>query len=152
MQDAAIAILDRHRIMAVSTVRPDGWPQTTIVGYANYGLAVYFLIYRSSQKLANIQADDRISIAVGEEPASADAPEAVYAGAHAVEITEPGERMQGWLLLRQRHPNLAGFDLPDRSQAAMMRAPLEHISVIDRSSGLGDDFGLTAAMSGDTPA
>ena len=53
-QDDAIRILDTHRSMAFSTVRPDGWPQTTIVGYANVGLPIYFLIFRSSQKFANI--------------------------------------------------------------------------------------------------
>jgi hypothetical protein len=40
MQDKAIEILNSHRIMAISTLRPDGWPQTTIVGYANEGLTL----------------------------------------------------------------------------------------------------------------
>ena len=44
MENRAIAILDAHRVMAVSTIRPDGWPQVTIVGYANDGLLLYFLI------------------------------------------------------------------------------------------------------------
>jgi len=57
----AIRILDRHRTMAISTVRPDGWPQTTIAGYANDGLTLYFLIFRSGQKFANIDGDDRVS-------------------------------------------------------------------------------------------
>ena len=152
MQDA-ITILDRHRTMAVSTVRPDGWPQTTVVGYANDGITLYFLIYRSSQKLANIENDDRISIAVGGEPRGSDAVEAVYACAHAIQVIEPGERLQGWLLLQQRHPNLVNFDLPDRSQAAMIRAQLDHLTVFDlRKSLVSDGDDLTAAMSGNTPA
>ena len=52
MEQKAIQILEGHRTMAIATVRPDGWPQTTIVGYANDGLLLYFLISRSSQKLA----------------------------------------------------------------------------------------------------
>lgn len=44
VQQQAVQILDRHRIMAISTVRPDGWPQTTIVGYANDGLDIFFLV------------------------------------------------------------------------------------------------------------
>ncbi|WP_309660911.1 hypothetical protein [Sphingomonas sp.] len=35
VENDAIRILDAHRIMAVSTQRPDGWSQTTFVGYAN---------------------------------------------------------------------------------------------------------------------
>jgi hypothetical protein len=30
-----LTLLDQHRIMTLATVRPDGWPQATTVGYAN---------------------------------------------------------------------------------------------------------------------
>ena len=83
MDDNAIEILDTQRTMAISTLRADGWPQTTIVGYANDGLTLYFLIFRSSQKLANIRRDKRISIAVGGDPKELDQLMAVYAAAHA---------------------------------------------------------------------
>ncbi len=33
-----LTILDQHRIMTVATLRPDGWPQATTVGYVNEGL------------------------------------------------------------------------------------------------------------------
>ena len=133
MQQKAAQILDMHRIMAVSTVRPDGWPQTTIVGYANQGFTIYFLVSRSSQKLANIQHDDRISIAIGEEPADLHEIKAVYAGAHAAEVADPGQREVAWQLLMERHPNLASYVLPEPSEAAMMRADCKYVSVLDYS-------------------
>jgi hypothetical protein len=37
MEAKAISILNAHRTMAISTLRPDGWPQTTIVGYGMTG-------------------------------------------------------------------------------------------------------------------
>lgn len=46
MQDKAVQILSENRIMALSTVRPDGWPHTTTVGYAHEGLLIYFIISR----------------------------------------------------------------------------------------------------------
>ena len=79
----AIRILDGQRLMAVSTVRPDGWPQTTIVGYANIGLVIYFLIFRASQKFENISKDNRVSIAVAPEPRNLGELQAVYAVAPA---------------------------------------------------------------------
>jgi Pyridoxamine 5'-phosphate oxidase len=33
-----LALLEQHRIMTVATLRPDGWPQATTVGYASEGL------------------------------------------------------------------------------------------------------------------
>ena len=154
MQQEAAQILNMHRIMSVSTVRPDGWPQTTIVGYANQGFTIYFLVSRASQKFANIQRDDRISIAVGEEPRDLREIKAVYAGAHAAEVTDPGERDHAWRLLMERHPNLADYVLPEPSEAAVMRAECKYVSVLDYSKGLGHSEALTigAVRTADEPA
>ena len=137
MQDNAIEILDSHHIMAISTLRPDGWPQTTIVGYANEGLTLYFLIFRSSQKLKNIRHDRRISFSAGGDSKELSQATAVYAAAHASEVTEPKERDRAWRVLVSRHPNLKEFDLPERTKAAMMKAVCEHVSVVDYRKGLG---------------
>ena len=148
MLQPAIEILDTHRIMAVSTLRADGWPQTTVVGYANDGWAVYFLILRNSQKYANIGHDDRISFAVVKATAELSDHKAVYAGAHALEVTEEEERERGWRLLVERHPNLAGFEMPDPSVTALMRAVCKHVSVLDYTLGLGHTEALTVQDNG----
>lgn len=140
----AIQTLDAHRIMAISTVRLDGWPQTTIVGYANAGLAIYFMILRSSQKYANIRRDDRVSIAVGTEPSDLGKAKAVYAGARATEIEDPAERKRAWQLLEARHPNLADFELPDSSEAVVVRADCKHLSIVDYTKGIGHTEAFTA--------
>ena len=137
MEQPAISILNKHRIMAISTVRPDGWPQTTVVGYANQGFDIFFLIFRASQKFGNIQKNDRISIAVTEEPRDMSQLQAVYAGGQAREITDPAERDDAWRLLMQRHSNLAGFHIPDAKEAAFMRAQCKYISVLDFTQGPG---------------
>jgi nitroimidazol reductase NimA-like FMN-containing flavoprotein (pyridoxamine 5'-phosphate oxidase superfamily) len=41
-----LTLLDQHRIMTIATLRPDGWPQATTVGYANEGLTIYFVFKR----------------------------------------------------------------------------------------------------------
>ena len=150
MEDNAVRILDAHRIMAISTVRPDGWPQTTIVGYANDGLQIYFIIFRSSQKFANIAHDDRVSIAVGEEPRDTHQLKAVYAGAHAVEVTDPKQAEQAWRLLVQRHPNLSHLQVPEKAETALMCANCKYLSVLDYSKGLGHSEAWTISAGGAT--
>ena len=59
-----LALLDQHRIMTVATLRPDGWPQATTVGYGNDGLTLYFLCGLESQKAANLARDDRVSLTI----------------------------------------------------------------------------------------
>ena len=143
MEQPALTILNAHRIMSVSTLRPDGWPQTTIVGYANAGFDIYFLIFRSSQKFANIGNDARVSIAVGEEPREMGELQAFYAGAIASEVTDAAERDSAWKLLLERHPNLGGFEHPAASETAMMRARCRYISVLDFTKGMGHAETLT---------
>jgi nitroimidazol reductase NimA-like FMN-containing flavoprotein (pyridoxamine 5'-phosphate oxidase superfamily) len=134
----AIRILDGHRLMAISTVRPDGWPQTTIVGYSNIGLIIYFMIFRASQKFANIAKDNRVSIAVSPEPRNLTELQAVYAGATAAEVFDPAERDQAWKLLVERHPNLADYELPPMDAAALMRANCKYLAVLDYASSWGE--------------
>lgn len=146
MEAKAISILNAHRTMAISTLRPDGWPQTTIVGYANDGLALYFLIFRGSQKFANIAHDDRVAAAIGQEPRDMREAKAVFAGAFAAEVTDAAERAHAWRVLGQRHPALRGSALPDFSQTALMRADCRHISVLDYTKGLGHSDALHVAV------
>ena len=62
-----IDLLNQHRIMTIATNRADGWPQATVVGYANDGLIIYCLIARDSQKYANIMRDPRVSLAIAKD-------------------------------------------------------------------------------------
>jgi len=143
MEQPAITILNDNRIMTIATVRPDGWPQTTIVGYANEGWSLYFLIYRTSQKFENIARDDRVSISVGQEPSSLRDIKAVYAGCHAHEVTDLAERSRAWKLLAERHPNLTALAPPGTAEVATMKAECKHVSVLDYSRGLGHTEALT---------
>jgi hypothetical protein len=129
--------------MAISTIRPDGWPQTTIVGYASEGWVLYFQIFRGSQKFANIALDDRVAVAVSADVSHLSDIRAVYAGAHASEVIEPAERERAWSLLLERHPNLGDFGPPDLEETALMRAKCKYVSVLDYSKGIGHTEDLT---------
>ena len=137
MDHFAVRILNVHRTMAISTIRPDGWPQTTIVGYSNRGFDLDFLIFRESQKHANILFDNRISIAVASEPEDFRTVQAVYAGAHANEVTEEADRQAAWRRMMERHPIFAGSQIPGMEHAIFMRARCKYLSVLDYSQGLG---------------
>ena len=143
MEQPAITILNSNRIMTIATVRPDGWPQTTMVGYANEGWRIYFLIYRSSQKFENISKDNRVSVSVGHEPGSLRDIKAVYAGCNAEEVTDLAEKNLAWKLLAERHPNLTDLAPPGEDEVATMRADCKHVSMLDYSQGLGHTEALT---------
>jgi hypothetical protein len=64
-----LTLLDQHRIMTIATLRPDGWPQATTVGYVNEGLTLYFLCGLDSQKARNLARDDRVSLTIDHDTA-----------------------------------------------------------------------------------
>jgi len=145
MEQPAVTILNENRIMTIATVRPDSWPQATMVGYANQGFRIYFLIYRTSQKFENIRQNNRVAITVAHEPAQLRDIKAVYAGCSAFEVTDLAERSRAWELLAKRHPNLTDLAPPEDAAVATMAADCKHVSVLDYSQGLGHSETLTLA-------
>ena len=130
-------LLRSHRLMTVATIRPDGWPQATTVGYANDGLILYFVCGADSQKAANIARDNRISLTIDSDT---DDPMAITglsmaARARLVRDSREIEKMLG--LLAEKYPEYKNFPTPDMSLAKVMRVVPEVISILDYSKGFG---------------
>jgi hypothetical protein len=133
MQEKIFSILGRHGLMTLATNRPDGWPQATSVSYVHRGLFIYFLISRSSQKFANLSADDRVSICI----ATGSPTPLLSMSARAVEPRDEPYRSDILQQMRTHHPGY--FDTPatDMTRSAIFRALPEVITIVDFSKGLG---------------
>ena len=130
-----LALLNEHRVMSVATVRPDGWPQATMVGYVHDDLTLYFVVARTSQKLANIAREPRISIALGHD--TPDRLQGLSMAAHAAEVTELPEIDLLNALLRERCPEQSQFSPRETSTAILRAAPIM-TSIIDLAKSPGD--------------
>jgi nitroimidazol reductase NimA-like FMN-containing flavoprotein (pyridoxamine 5'-phosphate oxidase superfamily) len=148
MEQKAVEILDQNRLMALSTLRSDGWPQTTFVGYANEGLLLYFVVSRDSQKFANILKDDRVSLAVGRDFHDPSTIKALSIAAHASEVTDATQRKRAVELLLERHPGLRKLQPPAPSHSAVMRAYPSIVTILDYSKGFGHADVLTVSPGG----
>jgi nitroimidazol reductase NimA-like FMN-containing flavoprotein (pyridoxamine 5'-phosphate oxidase superfamily) len=148
MKDKAIQILDENRLMAIATLRPDGWPQTTMVGYANEDILLYFAISRSSQKFANIARDSRVSIVVGRDFHDPATIRALSIAARADEVRDARQRERALDLLLARHPGLQKLERPRPEHSAVMRANPEIITILDYSKGFGHSDLLTVGPGG----
>ena len=143
MEHKLSGILARNRIMAVATLRPDGWPQATYVSYVNDEYVIYFLVSRTSQKFRNIAADDRVSIAIGTDATAASRIEGLSMSARASEARDEPYRSQALARLSARHPGDFDPKTLDISASALMRALPEVMSIVDFSQGLGHADDLT---------
>lgn len=148
MEKKATDILDGYRLMTIATLRADGWPQATMVSYANDGLLLYFIISRRSQKYANIERDSRVSIVIGRDfPNPADI-KALSIAANASEVRDPAQRERAMDLVLQRHPELAELGRPDLEHSAVMRAYCSIVTILDYSKGFGHADLLTVGPGG----
>jgi nitroimidazol reductase NimA-like FMN-containing flavoprotein (pyridoxamine 5'-phosphate oxidase superfamily) len=132
-----IELLDAHRIMTVATNRPDGWPQATVVGYANDGLIIYCVVSRDSQKFANITRDPRVSLAIANDYPQPLQIKGLSIAARAVETTDPGEREHVQEILLKRYPEYKIMPPPDPASMPLLRITPEVVSLLDYSKGFG---------------
>ncbi len=133
-------ILDDNRVMTIATLRPDGWPQTTTVGFAHEGLTLYFLCGPDSQKARNLARDDRVSLTVDHDTPQVMDIRGLSMAARARRITDPDEagRVLGLLLARYPEQSVPGdLPTPRADDLAVFRLEPTVISLIDYSKGFG---------------
>jgi len=76
----------------------------TTVGYANDGFAIYFLCGLDSQKASNLARDDRVSLAVDDDPAQVMDITGLSMAARATVVADPAEAEKAIGLLMSRYP------------------------------------------------
>jgi len=144
MQQQILGLLNQHRIMRIATLRPDGWPQTTTVGYANEGITIYFLYGPESQKAANLARDDRVSLAIDDDPDQVMEIKGLSMAARAQMVTEAAELAKAGQLLMQRYPQqLSAPPMPTTADIRIFRVTPVVISVLDYSKGFAHTDLLT---------
>lgn len=132
-----LGLLDQHRVMTLATLRPDGWPQATTVGYAHDGLTLYFLCGPDSQKAANLARDDRVSLTIDADSPQVMAIKGLSMAARAQRITDPVKAAKVLPMIMSRYPEQAamGLAMPALSDIALFRVTPTVISVLDYTKG-----------------
>jgi PPOX class probable F420-dependent enzyme len=130
-----LALLDESRVMSLATLRPDGWPQVTTVGYVHSDFVLYFAVASTSQKSENIRRDPRVSIAIARDPADSGCTRGLSMAARASQVIDLDEVEQINDLLAKRYPGQAMF-APRGASAVVLRAMPTIISLVDDSRGL----------------
>jgi hypothetical protein len=134
-----LTLLDQHRIMTIATLRPDGWPQATTVGYVNEGLTLYFLCGLESQKAANLVRDDRVSLTIDHDTPQVMEITGLSMAAHAQAVVEPAEADKVLRMLPLKYPKQVSLPgpMPAADQVRIFRVTPAVISVLDYSKGFG---------------
>jgi|SRR5262249_4701984 nitroimidazol reductase NimA-like FMN-containing flavoprotein (pyridoxamine 5'-phosphate oxidase superfamily) len=134
-----LKLLEQHRIMTLATLRPDGWPQATTVGYANEGLTLYFLCGPDSQKASNLQRDDRVSLTIDHDIPQVMEITGLSMAAHAQLVADPSEKEKALRTLMSKYPKQVSLPgpMPNPDDIRIFRVTPKVISVLDYSKGFG---------------
>ena len=132
-----LKLLDEHRIMTVATLRPDGWPQATTVGYVNEGLTLYFLCGLESQKAHNLARDNRLSLTIDHDTADIMSITGLSMAAHAQAVTDRAEAEKVLRMLPLKYPDAPPLPMkmPGPDEVRLFRVTPMVISVLDYSKG-----------------
>src|SRR5512144_1746916 len=129
-----LALLDAHRIMTIATLRPDGWPQATTVGYVNKGLTLWFLCGLESQKAKNLARDDRVSITIDHDTPDILSITGLSMAARAHRVTDRAEAEKVIAMLPLKYPDAppstARMKMPGPEEVALFRVVPEIVSVL----------------------
>jgi hypothetical protein len=146
-----LQLLHGHRLMALGTNRPDGWPHVTSVGYVNDGFLLYCFIASNSRKHASILLDDRVSIAIGSDATRPLDIKGLSLTGRASVVTDENEFNYVSRLRLMRYPEYAAVPASDAnvgaaariaprptpSSVVLLRITPEMISLVDYSKGFG---------------
>ena len=134
-----LSLLDQHRAMTIATLRPDGWPQATTVGYANEGLTLYFLCAPESQKAANLARDDRVSLTIDDDTPQVMEITGLSMAARAQAVVDRVEAEKALRLLMRKYPEQRSLSMPmpNPADVRIFRVVPMVISVLDYSKGFG---------------
>jgi nitroimidazol reductase NimA-like FMN-containing flavoprotein (pyridoxamine 5'-phosphate oxidase superfamily) len=139
IRNKIMMLLDQHRIMTIATLRPDGWPQATTVGYVNEGLTLYFLCGLESQKAKNLARDDRVSLTIDHDTADLMKITGLSMAAHARVVNDRAEAERVLRMLPLKYPDAPPLPvkMPSPDEIRIFRTEPKIISVLDYSKGFG---------------
>lgn len=137
MTHKMLSILEQGREATLATLRPDGWPQATVINYVNDDKRLYFDCLVASQKALNIAQDDRISLALI-VPYDASGPIlGLSLTGHAKLVDAPADRAQVISLWKVRYPYMRERLEQDLCEFAFYAITPTAISFPDYAAGLG---------------
>ena len=141
LRQKILALLDGHRIMTVATLRPDGWPQATTVGYVNDGLTLWFLCGKDSQKARTLAGDNRVSVTIDHDTPDIMAITGLSMVARAQRVTDEAEARKVIALMPLKYPDappqMASLAMPKPEDVALFRLEPLVVSELDYTQGFG---------------
>jgi len=132
-----LEVLQAQHLMTLATIRPDGYPQATIVNYANDEFTLYFATDVASQKSGNIKLNNKVSVAIASHTDDFYKLSGLSMSGIATRILEKETAEELSMRHFRRLPQYKRFVPQDPKQLAVFSITPVAISLVDYASGFG---------------
>lgn len=130
--------LQRHRVMTLATIRPDGFPQATIVAFAHAGFTLFVAVDGNGQKARNIRRNGKVSVAIGRDHADWGKITGLSLAGHARVLRRADGIERAKTFLMARFPGMKALGAADQFEGwAFIEIVPSVISVVDYTKGFG---------------
>lgn len=130
-------MLQSEHLMTLATIRPDGYPQATTLNYVSDEFTVYFATDATSQKVANIKLNNKVSLAITNQTEDFNKLSGLSMAGTATRIMERETADQISTRLFRALPQSKRFVPADARNLAIFSVTPVVISLIDYASGYG---------------
>jgi uncharacterized protein YhbP (UPF0306 family) len=130
-------MLQSQHLMTLATLRPDGFPQASILNYIADDLTLYFATDAASQKVANIAFNNKVAVAIAGQTEDFYKLSGLSMAGVARRILEKEAADELSLRLFRRLPQSRRYVPQDPGQLALFAVAPIAISLIDYASGFG---------------
>jgi general stress protein 26 len=131
-------LLQAHNILTLATVREDGYPQATTVGYVHEGLTLYIGTFAQAQKVINIRRCPKVSLTIDKDYDYWSQIKGLSMGGTAEIVTDPEAITRAAALFTAKFPQIAALPVPiDPATVVFLKIMPKVISVLDYTKGFG---------------
>jgi general stress protein 26 len=137
-QEFVLDIIGTGKDLTLATIRPDGYPQATTVGYASDGLTIYVGVGKDSQKAHNVRQCNKVSLTINSDYQDWNHIKGLSMGATAEILTDPAEIRHATDCMLQRFPQVAEWSNSEQiADIAFLKITPQVISVLNYEKGFG---------------
>jgi uncharacterized protein YhbP (UPF0306 family) len=140
LKSKILEMLASQHLMTLATIRPDGFPQATIVNYVHEDLVLYFATEATSQKAGNISLNNKVSAAIGGETQDLNKPHALSLSGVATRLMAKDAAAQSVLNLFRALPQSKRYVRTEADELAVFAIRPVAISLVDYTEGFGKSY------------
>jgi general stress protein 26 len=137
-QNLAFEILDSAKNVTLATIRPDGYPQATIVNFVHDGFIIYIGVGMYSQKVKNIQHCNKVSLAVNADFTDWQHVHGLSLGGTAELVTDAAEAAKIEAEMDKKFPDMREWAHSDaRHTIVFLKITPQVVSLLNYEKGVG---------------